>query len=205
MRPEGRDRSCEFRFCLKTLRGACRPDGDKGKASRFECPSDARELVSGSILSIRLSRFRGPRPPPSLASGARKYFTGRLRSCQRGHEIFTTPLPRRREPGPAQRYLPASGKGNLSIIHAPRESARGNFRLFFGNRPRDARGRGAPRAGGAGPRIRPREGGRSEREGAGAGRAGPRGAAGGRRHWIAGPLGRSRQGALLAEGSRSTV
>ncbi len=124
-----------------------RPDGEIGKASRFECPSDARELVSGSILSIRLSRFRGPRPPPSLASGARKYFTGRLRSCQRGHEIFTTPLPRRREPGPAQRYLPASGKGNLSIIHASRESARGNFRLFWESPP----GRAGPEGGDEGP------------------------------------------------------
>ncbi|TGY70232.1 hypothetical protein E5332_08050 [Enterorhabdus sp. NM05_H27] len=60
------------------------------------------------------------------------------------------------------------------------------------------------RGAGGGTRGRARRG-RAPTGGGGAGRAGPRGAAGGRRHWIAGPLGRSRQGALLAEGSRSTV
>lgn len=94
-----------------------------------------------SILSIRLSRFRGPRPPPSLASGARKYFTGRLRSCQELFSKFFRGRPPPAALGPGGRAFLERG---LHMIHRPANRARGNFD-FFGKTNfrggRDRRGR----------------------------------------------------------------
>ena len=159
-----------------------------------------------SILSIRLSRFRGPRPPPSLASGARKYITLSRRSRQLGHEIFTIPFPRPRESGFAPALPPCFRKRQL--VHNTRllGKRKGQFRLFWKfplprvGRQGGGRGSGEAWAAVMGPEACAGAGGADGAGSAGRGRG--RGVAPGREPPSAG---RKRPGALLAEGSRGVV